>query len=49
VLTEVVVPAQFGEETLQETPTVIRVITADLLEARSQTRTRPITRASTAP
>ncbi|MFO7277575.1 MAG: hypothetical protein DIU56_011110 [Pseudomonadota bacterium] len=49
MLTEVVVTAQFREENLQETPTVITVITADLLEARSQTRTRPITRASTAP
>lgn len=42
-LEEVVVTAQFVEQSLQETPIAITAITGDMLEARSQTRLADIT------
>ena len=43
LLTEVVVTAQFREQNLQETPIAITAITAEMLEARSQTRIADVT------
>jgi len=43
VLAEVVVTAQFREQNLQQTPIAITAITADMLEARSQTRIADVT------
>ncbi len=42
-LEEVVVTAQFVEQNLQETPVAITAITAEMLEARSQTRIADVT------